>query len=60
MTNNPKPFAPNARVSFREGMRPAASTLPEVMVVFISTARETVVLVDGSPQRIYTGALQKA
>lgn len=58
-TSTAKPFAPNARVSFKDGYRPVASTLPLVMEVFLSTRRETVVLIDGKPVRLATVALTK-
>lgn len=49
----------DARVSFKPGMRPVASTLPEVMTVFTSDRRQTVVLVDGKPHFLATVALTK-
>jgi len=62
MTNasTARAFKADARVSFKDGYRPTASTLPTVMTVFISTARVTTVLVDGRPQQIATVALRKA
>lgn len=56
----PRPFKPEARVRFKPGYRPTACTLPEVMTVFLSKGRETVVLVDGKPIWLATQALEKA
>lgn len=62
MTNasTARAFKADTCVCFKDGFRPVASTLPVVMTVFISTARETTVLVDGKPQRLATVALRKA
>lgn len=60
MSNSPKatrPFKSDARVAFRDGYRPVASTLPTFMTVFISTARVTTVLVEGKPVMLSTRAL---
>lgn len=60
LPKNPRPFNADVRVRFREGVRPSACALPEVMTVFVSTSRVTTVLVDGKPHQIATKALCKA
>lgn len=50
----------DALVTFKPGMRPVASPLPETFRVFISDRRQTTVLIDGRPVALATVALQKA
>ena len=59
-TPAPRPFAPNASVVWKDGMRPVAH--PHARgTVFLSSKRETYVIWEGEtrPQVVFTGALMK-
>lgn len=55
----PKPLRADAIVTFKDGMRPVNSDLPEFMQVFISDRRQTTVIVNGRPRFVATVALRE-
>ena len=54
-----RPLKADATVTFKPGMRPVNSDLPEFMQVFISDRRQTVVIINGRPRYLATVALME-